>query len=413
MNRSSAGPTNPGARPGSLPARPESASVPSNNPSVALNNPSATLKNPSPKNLCVSLGKGASLRDGLGEFSEQLCLRFARVSVELRERHGVQLYFHLHPGLFGRYGDDVQYLPAHRLQRYFATPGPPCALWHRLDHFNGLRPTRGTGVRSVTIHDLNFVYAKSGMSYRRGDRRVRHALAKNDHVVTISRYVRDDIAKRYSVSRAIEVIHNGARSLVDSCGRTAVTAVEGRRFLFHLSRMSPSKNAAAIVELARDWPEMEFVMAGPERSDSIKLREAVAKAPLANLRIMLNITDEQKAWLYEHCAGFLFPSLTEGFGLPPIEAMHFGRPVFVSDRTCLPEIGGDAAHYLSCFDPASMRAVIEPAIQPAAADACADSVRRHATQFDWDRAARAYLTLFGQWLGVDLSDVGRHTGSAP
>jgi glycosyltransferase involved in cell wall biosynthesis len=357
----------------------------------------------------VSLGKGATLRDGLGEFSEQLCRRFARDAVELRERFGLQLFFHLHPALFGRYGDEVQYLPAHRLQRYFATPGPACALWHRLDHFNGLRPTRGTDVRSVTIHDLNFVYAKSGMSYRRGDRRVRHALAKNDHIVTISRYVRDDIAKRYDVSRPIEVIHNGARSLVDSCGRTAVAAVEGRRFLFHLSRMSPSKNAAAIVELARVWPEMEFVMAGPERSDSIKLREAVANAPLANLRIMLNITDEQKAWLYEHCAGFLFPSLTEGFGLPPIEAMHFGRPVFVSDRTCLPEIGGAAAHYLTRFDPASMRAVIEPAIEPATAAARAELVRGHAAQFDWDRAARAYLTLFGQWLGVDLSAVGQHS----
>jgi glycosyltransferase involved in cell wall biosynthesis len=352
------------------------------------------------------LGKSATLRDGLGEFSEQLCTRFARFAVELNEAHGVKLFFHLHPELFGRYGDNVQYLPASRWQRYVATPGPPCDVWHCLDHFNALRPTRGTAVRSVTIHDLNFVYAKSGMSYQRGDRRVRHALAKNEHIVTISRYVRDDIAKRYGVSRPIEVIHNGARSLVDSCSRTPVTEVEGQRFLFHLSRMSPSKNAAAIVELARAWPEMEFVLAGPERSDSVKLREAVASMPLANLRILLNITDEQKAWLYERCAGFLFPSLTEGFGLPPIEAMHFGRPVFVSDRTCLPEIGGDAAHYLTRFDPASMRAVIEPAIQPAAAAAREELVRRHAAQFNWDRAARAYLELFGRWLGVDLSRLG-------
>jgi len=360
----------------------------------------------------VSLGKGAALRDGLGEFAEQLCKRFARVAPALRARHGLHLYFHLHPGLFGRYGDEVQYLRADRWQRYLSTPGPPCALWHRLDHFNGLRPTRGTGVRSVTIHDLNFIYAKSGMSFRRGDRRVRHALARNDHVVTISRYVRDDITQRYAVKRPIEVIHNGARSLVETCGRTPVAEVQGRRFLFHLSRMSPSKNASAIVELARAWPEMEFVLAGPERSDSIKLRESLAEAPLANLRVMLNISDEQKAWLYEHCAGFLFPSLTEGFGLPPIEAMHFGRPVFVSDRTCLPEIGGEAAHYVTRFDPASMRAVIEPAIEPTAAAARADLVRRHAAQFDWDRAANAYLTLFGRWLGLDLSAIGQDATSA-
>lgn len=311
----------------------------------------------------------------------------------------------MHPRLFGRYGDEAKYLPASRWQRYVPTPGPPCALWHRLDHFNNLRTTRGTRLRSVTIHDLNFVYSKSGSGYRRGDRRVRKALACNDHVVTISRYVREDIQRRYDATRAIEVVYNGARSLVTSA-RTPVPEVEGKPFLFHLSRMSPAKNTRAIVELARTWPQMEFVLAGPERSDSVELRDELARAPLPNLRVMLDITDEQKAWLYEHCAGFLFPSLTEGFGLPPIEAMHFGKPVIVSDRTCLPEIGGDAAHYVTAFDPASMRAVVEPAIAPAAAAARADLVRRHAARFDWDRAAADYMTLFGRWLGLDLACLG-------
>ncbi len=360
------------------------------------------------KRLCVSFGKSTSLRDGIGEYSEQLGRRLASVATQLRDRHGVELMFHMHPSLHGRYGPEVGYLAADGWQRWRATSGPACDLWHRLDHFNRLHPTAGTRACAVTIHDLNFVYAKSGLSLFRGKMRVRRALSRNQHIVTISRYARDDLAARFGLEQPVDVVHNGARSLVLSCGRSPIPVLEDAPFLFHLSRMSPSKNTRAVVELARAWPQMRFVLAGPSRSDSLQLRDELARAPLANLRLLLDISDDQKAWLYEHCAGFLFPSLTEGFGLPPIEAMHFGRPVFVSDRTCLPEIGGDAAYYLTHFDPAAMRAVIEPGIDPALAAQRADHVRAHAAQYTWERAAAGYLALYGQWLGLDFSKLTQH-----
>jgi glycosyltransferase involved in cell wall biosynthesis len=150
---------------------------------------------------------------------------------------------------------------------------------------------------------------------------------------------------------------------------------------------------------------MNFVFAGPERSDTLAMRNMLKESPLPNVELHLSITDEEKAWLYANCAGFVFPSLTEGFGLPPIEAMHFGKPVFLSEFTSLPEVGGAAAHYFEAFDVESMRALIEPAVAPEASAANAEIVRANAARFNWDDAARNYLCLYGKWLGLDFTDI--------
>jgi glycosyltransferase involved in cell wall biosynthesis len=159
--------------------------------------------------------------------------------------------------------------------------------------------------------------------------------------------------------------------------------------------MSPSKNPGAIVELARIWPDMTFVLCGPPSDDAKQLR---AKVQLPNLQFHLGISEAQKAWAYAHCAAFLFPSLTEGFGLPPIEAMHFGKPVVLARRTCLPEVGGDAADYIDSFDPQSMKHVVQQALLRHRQPGRTDAIRQHAAQFDWDRTAAAYLALYARLL---------------
>jgi glycosyltransferase involved in cell wall biosynthesis len=112
----------------------------------------------------------------------------------------------------------------------------------------------------------------------------------------------------------------------------------------------------------------------------------------------LGITEAQKAWAYAHCTGFLFPSLAEGFGLPPIEAMHFGKPVFLANRTSLPEIGGSAAEYFDSFEPESMRQVVERGLARHRESGRAEALRAHAAQFDWDRAAAQYMALYRRLL---------------
>ena len=87
------------------------------------------------------------------------------------------------------------------------------------------------------------------------------------------------------------------------------------------------------------------MLAGPAWGHSKQLHDELGDS-LPNVRVLLGIDDATKAWLLGHCEAFVFPSLAEGFGLPPLEAMYFGAPVFLSRLTSLPEIGGSQAGVL-------------------------------------------------------------------
>ena len=310
--------------------------------------------------------------------------------------------FHVREKLVGLFGDDVAYLPVTRWQRLRHVQPQRYALWHSLHQLNKTRPPAGCPMRLVTVHDLNYLYGRNAFSTWRHHRRTRAMMGRTDRVVAISEYTAADVRRHLGWQGPLDVILNGARSFVGAPQRPldgwpAEPGAGTRPFLFHLSRMSPSKNPAAIVELARVWPEMQFVLCGPPGHDSRTLRESVR---LPNVQFHLGIDDAQKAWAYAHCAGFLFPSLTEGFGLPPIEAMHFGKPVFLARRTSLPEIGGDVADYFDDFEPAGMRRIVEAGLARARDPGHAERVRRHAARFDWDRAAAAYLALYARLLGL-------------
>ncbi|MBK7459102.1 MAG: glycosyltransferase family 4 protein [Betaproteobacteria bacterium] len=358
-----------------------------------------SLLPPARHEVLVSLGRSAPGDGGIFEFSSQLARRIAQAAPAWRETLGVGFTFHLRPELQGLFGETVGYLPLHALQRLVHLTPRPFALWHSTHQMNKYRPPAGCTRQLVTIHDLNYLYGRPHFSVWRHNRRLRSLLRNTDHVATVSQHSAGDVQRHLGWTGPLEVIYNGACSFVEAMRRPLPGWDEYPRapFLFHLSRMSPSKNPQAIIGLARLWPEMTFVLCGPPSDDAKKLRDTVK---LPNLQFHLGIDDAQKAWAYAHCTGFLFPSLTEGFGMPPIEAMHFGKPVFLARRTCLPEIGGDAADYFDDFDPAAMKQVVERGLARYQAPGRADAIRAHAAQFDWDRAAAAYLALYRRLLGL-------------
>jgi glycosyltransferase involved in cell wall biosynthesis len=348
----------------------------------------------------ISLGNIGALHDGLGEFSLQIGQRIARAAPEWRARLGIEFAFHLREKFFGLFGPEVGYLAVNRWQRLRHVQPQPFALWHSLHQLNKNRPPVDCGPRLVTFHDLNYLYGRNAFSTWRHHRRTRALLRRTDHIIAISAYTASDVRRHLGWTGPLDVILNGARSFVGTPQRPldGWPAEPTRPFLFHLSRMSPSKNPQAIVDLARLWPEMSFVLCGPPSDDAKQLRASVQ---LPNVQFHLGIDDAQKAWAYAHCTGFLFPSLTEGFGLPPIEAMHFGKPVFLARRTSLPEIGGEAADYFDEFDPVSMKRVVERGLARHAGEpGRADAIRAHAARYDWDAAAAAYLALYARLLGL-------------
>jgi glycosyltransferase involved in cell wall biosynthesis len=355
----------------------------------------------------ISLGNIGALHDGLGEFAWQIGRRLVARAGHWRAAHGIELHVHCRERLGPLFGEGVAYLPVTRWQRVHHVQPQRYALWHSLHQLNKTLPPQGTTQRLVTVHDLNYRYGRNAFSTWRHHRRTQALLARSDALVAISQHTAADVRRHLGWARPIEVILNGARSFVGSATEPLPgwAAVPATPFLFHLSRMSPSKNPQALLGLAAAWPAMRFVFCGPPSDDAKALRSANR---LANVEFHLGISDAQKAWAYGACAGFVFPSLTEGFGLPPIEAMHFGKPVFLSRLTSLPEIGGDAADYFDSFEPAAMRAVVERGLaRDAAEPGRARAVREHAARFDWDHAAAAYEALYLRLLGIGAAALAK------
>jgi glycosyltransferase involved in cell wall biosynthesis len=342
----------------------------------------------------LSFGEIDSLDSGLGEFCSQLAAQIAAAAPHWRAQ-AVSFELHLPARWHGHFGDAVGYLAAERAQREAPLDTGPFALWHLLHQHNLLLPPAGTACRLLTVHDLNHLYGRSFVSRWRYGRKLDALLSRTDRVIAISHHTAADLRRASRWRGPIEVIHNGVRDLSAEPPVPLPDFAGERPFLFHLSRMSANKNPQAILALARAWPEMDFLLCGPRSSET----QALQREPLPpNVHLRLGIDDGQKAWAYAHCAGFLFPSLTEGFGLPPIEAMYFGKPVFLSRLTSLPEVGGDAAIYFDRFDPRAMRAVVEAAL--AASAAGANARRARAATFTWERAAAGYLAAYARELGI-------------
>lgn len=142
------------------------------------------------------------------------------------------------------------------------------------------------------------------------------------------------------------------------------------------------------------------MLAGPSSVDTANIRNMVRIRGLHNVMVLTDVTEGQKSWLYQNCLGFLLPSWTEGFGLTVIEAMRHGKPVFLSNLTCLPEIGGAHAFYWHEFSAGHMRGVIDAGLAEAQRPDFAEQVRSHAASFTWERCCTGYLDYYRAQLGL-------------
>ena len=107
------------------------------------------------------------------------------------------------------------------------------------------------------------------------------------------------------------------------------------------------------------------------------------------------INHNTKVWYYRNCEAFVFPSLFEGFGMPVIEAMRFGKPVFLSNLTSLPEIGGKEAYYWENFEPEYMHQVFLKSMDDFKNDiGKAQRIIEHSKKFLWENIAKQYIKVY-------------------
>jgi glycosyltransferase involved in cell wall biosynthesis len=214
----------------------------------------------------------------------------------------------------------------------------------------------------TTIHDLTtaryenpakrwIIYKLKQWVYRGVILVVAH---KSKLVLVPSKFVKKDLANYTKIKPSkIKVTYEAADKIQGT--PVAVPGLNFRDFIMYVGRPLPHKNLRRLMEafsiLRHTRPDLKLVLAGKKDSLYKQHEKWAEKEHIEGLVFTGFVTEPQLRWLYENTAAYVFPSLSEVFGLPPLEAMMHGAPVISSNATCLPEINGEAAIY---FKPKSV-----------------------------------------------------------
>ncbi len=180
-------------------------------------------------------------------------------------------------------------------------------------------------------------------------------------IIVPSNYVRAELAKRFHVQSArIHVTYEAADRLADKPEPTP--ELKDKKFLLYVGNGLPHKNLtrllAAFKQLQPKHPDLHLVLVGNFYG---QLKTIAQKLELTHVHFLGFVTDAQLAWLYASASVYVFPSLSEGFGLPGLEAMACGVPVAAAAATSLPEIYEKGATYFDPLNEADIAAALERA----------------------------------------------------
>ncbi|OWK69451.1 glycosyltransferase family 1 protein [Pedobacter sp. AJM] len=293
---------------------------------------------------------------------------------------------------------DIIYLS--KLDRLFFRKKNEFEVVHLSDQTCRLRPSKVNAKKIMTIHDMNKVHLKFSRPHRIKVylKKLGKLISQCDKVVCISQFVANDVKHYFPEAEdKINVIYNGADKLIANDNHQPAFKPTGK-FLFTIGLLSVQKGFHLLPAILKD-NDFELVICGRETPHKERIIEEAQKYNcLTRVHITGPISDDDKAWYYKNCSAFLFPSVAEGFGLPVIEAMHFGKPAFLSKFTSLPEVGGDAAYYFDSFEPESMQKVFYNGMKDFEERNRNQEMILQAEKFSWERAANQYLNLYEETL---------------
>jgi len=250
----------------------------------------------------------------------------------------------------------------------------------------------------VMIHDAQ-VFSQP-QAYSRKFRAIYNLLqppvAKRASVVlTVSDFSRRQLEDHGVVppGKAI-VVHNGVdhiHRISPDASTLARHRLNPQGYFLAIGTLAPHKNLPMLIEVARNRPEgaLPLVVAGGGNASVFSDHGLIEGK---GVRFLGRVTDGELVALYQGATALAFPSLTEGFGLPPLEAMAHGCPAIVTTGGAVPEVCGDAALFADPEDPAAWRAALEVIeANPERRKALAAAGKAQAARFTWERAAQKVL----------------------
>jgi len=181
------------------------------------------------------------------------------------------------------------------------------------------------------------------------------AISRARNIIAVSEFTKNDIIGRYPQSQEkINVTHEACDDLCRISNTTPHHILEKygiiKPYLLYVGNAYPHKNLERLVDafelVSAAFPEMQLALVGKEDFFYTRLKEHVLKKNISNVHFLGFVPDQDLDVLYRFAQTYVFPSLYEGFGLPPLEAMAKGAVVVSSEHPCMQEILGDAAWYV-------------------------------------------------------------------
>jgi glycosyltransferase involved in cell wall biosynthesis len=316
-----------------------------------------------------------------------------------------ELTFYLPGKLEGCFGKEVRYMPQQIFHKLYLPALGKIDVWHAMQQDSEYYPRHRIIPTVLTVHDLNFLHqpGKSSSSVKRALDRLQSKINRAQYIVTISSFVLEELKEHVNLGTVpTSVIYNGCN--FSSVQPREPKVLPHRPFLFTIGTVAAKKNFHVLPALLEKKDDL-LIIAGIIQDESYQeaIRTEARRFGVADRVIFTGpITEEEKQWYYSECKAFVFPSLAEGFGMPVLEAMYFGKPVFLSTHTSLPEIGGSQAYYFQSFNSDEMQQVLERGLQHYEENSPQDIIRAHAMSFSWMAAARKYMEVYHRVAGVSI-----------
>lgn len=284
--------------------------------------------------------------------------------------------------------------------KYFKKKISDNVIWHAPFQSGRILPGKNAHAKILlTIHDLNTLHEDKFTDEQRASSlaHTQKLIDMSHALVCISEYCRQDVLTNLDVKgKPVYVIHNGTNNMAKP-GIVPEGYHPQRPFLFSLGYVNRKKNFHTLIPLLVTEPELELVIAGKiDETDYLEQmnREALALGVSDRLHVLGPVSEGDKAWYYSNCFAFMFPSVAEGFGLPVTEAMAFGKPLFLSPLTSLPEIGGDTAFYFPTFQPEAVQQLFKQGMERYETEKLAEKIKARGQTFNWEKSARAYIDVY-------------------
>lgn len=281
-----------------------------------------------------------------------------------------------------------------RSHQYLGVP-VQADLWHSMHQEAKYFPKDKATKILLTIHDLNFLDKYTGAKRERKLKKLQKIVDKASGIAYISEFTKKVAEQNLELPDVLQkVIYNGV-SVSDANPIKPEFVVDSKAFIFSIGIIGEKKNFHVLIEAMKNLPDLNLYLCGNATSKyADKIRTLIAKHDLGK-RVFLpgEISEAKKNWMFENCKAFVFPSLSEGFGLPVVEGMHFGKPLVLSKLTSLPEIGGKEAVYLDNFLPEEIASKVEFAIQSNTLEH-QKALKNRASLFSWQKAAEQYLEMY-------------------